>query len=177
MKIIQADMPECAIINIRKYKRGLFMKRLLTVLCLVFTTADISSASALGGYDAGALNSQYMRDLRVHEAETRARNNNSAIISTKKLPKQEITNAELKAVIFINNSAVPSEELLTVIQDKINKPMSPENISAIRKDIMKYYQSKGYYSAVALIASQNDKDGELVIEIQEGGRDSIQIQE
>ena len=160
-----------------KYKRGLFMKKLLSVFCVFCATMNISFASAFGGYDAGALNSQYMRDLRVHEAATRARNNNSAIISTKQLPKQEITNSELKSVIFINNSSIPSGELLTVVQDKIDKPMSPENISAIRKDIMKYYQQKGYYSAVAMIASQNDKDGELVIEIQEGSKDSIQIQE
>ena len=156
---------------------------LFTLFCL---TANISLASAFGGYDAGAVNSQYMRDLRTHEAITRAKNK-SAIVTTKKnTPLQQrelqeqrdkIINANIKTITFVNNASIPSKDLLNVVSDKINLPMSAENISDIRKNIMKYYQSNGYYSAVAVVASQDSETGEVVIEIKEGGKNSITIQE
>ena len=156
---------------------------LFTLFCL---TANISLASAFGGYDAGAVNSQYMRDLRTHEAITRAKNK-SAIVTTKKnTPLQQrelqeqrdkIINANIKTITFVNNASIPSQDLLNVVSDKINLPMSAENISDIRKNIMKYYQSNGYYSAVAVVASQDSETGEVVIEIKEGGKNSITIQE
>ena len=55
--------------------------------------------------------------------------------------------------------------------------MNIENISAIRKDIMRYYQSKGYFSAVALVTAQDYQTGSLTIEIKEGGKNSIVIEE
>jgi hemolysin activation/secretion protein len=42
---------------------------------------------------------------------------------------------------------------------------------------MKYYQEKGYFSAIAVVNSQDFQTGELVIEVREGGRNSITIQE
>lgn len=153
------------------------MKKAVILFFVFVMASEISFASSFGAYDAGAVNSQYMRDLRVHEAATRAKNN-SAIISTKTMPKTQadVTTADIKAVIFVNNSSIPSSELLNVIEDKINKPMTPENVTAIRKDIMKYYQDRGYFSALAMVVSQDTQNGELVIEIKEGGKNSIQIQ-
>ncbi len=153
------------------------MKKIVLLFCVLLMTSEISFAASFGAYDAGAVNSQYMRDLRVHEAAVRAKNR-SAIISTKTTPKTqaEVTTSDIKAIIFVNNSSIPSSELLSVVQDKINKPMTSENITAIRKDIMKYYQDRGYFSALAMVVSQDTVNGEVVIEIKEGGKNSIQIQ-
>ena len=150
---------------------------------LVFTTgfaiANVGFSSAnYGGMDAGAINQRYTRDLRTHEIQTRAKAKN-AIVTTKTQtkPLEQVVTNDLKSVIFINNNSISSEELLSVISNKINKPMNIENISSIRKDIMQYYQSKGYVSAVAMVTSQNFQTGSLTIEIKEGGKNSIIIEE
>ena len=42
---------------------------------------------------------------------------------------------------------------------------------------MRYYQSKGYFSAVAMVTAQNTINGSITIEVREGGKNSIIIQE
>lgn len=159
------------------------MKKILILFFMCALTSNISFANPFGGYDAGALNSQQMRDLRTHELATRAKQK-SAIVTTKstQLKQQEINqqreqllNSNIKNIVFVNNKSIPTSNLLNVVENRINKPMNAENIAEIRKDIMRYYQSKGFYSAVAMVASQNFKTGELVIEIREGGKNSITI--
>ncbi len=153
------------------------MKKLIITLAVLFVAQTITYASQFGGMDAGALNSQYMKDLRLHEAVSRAKDKN-AIITKKAEPDTEQTvNADLKSIVFINNKAVSTDKLLSLVGNKINKPMTAENISQIRKDIMKYYQSLGYYSAIATVNSENAAEGELVIQIDEGSLNSITIQE
>ena len=154
------------------------MKKLLALLFIFSCVTDVSLASQFGGYDAGSINSQYMRELRTHEAMTRARNKNNAIISTKTAPKtqEQVTNSPIKSIVFVNNNSITSDTLLNVVQNKIDKPMTAENIAAIRKDIMKFYQDNGFYSALVMITSQDPQKGEIVFEVNEGGRNSIEIQ-
>lgn len=161
------------------------MKKLFILFFVCAIISNYAIASPFGGYDAGALNSQQMRDLRTHELATRAKNK-SAIVTTKTTPlqqqelkqqREQIINADIKSIVFVNNNSISSERLLNVVNDKINKPMTAENIATIRKDIMRYYQNQGFYSAVAMVASQNFKTGELIIEIREGGKNSITIQQ
>lgn len=162
------------------------MKKAFILFTLLSLTANISFASAFGGYDAGAVNSQYMRDLRTHEAITRAKNKSAIVTTNKQTPLQQremqeqrdkIINADIKTITFVNNASIPSSDLLKAVSDKLNMPMSAENIASIRKDIMKYYQDRGFFSAVAIVAAQDSETGEVVIEIKEGGRNSITIQE
>ena len=63
-----------------------------------------------------------------------------------------------------------------LVKDKIDKPMNAENLADIRKVIMKYYQANGYYSAVPIIVSQDNTTGTLVIQIEEGTKNSITIE-
>lgn len=154
------------------------MKKLFILCLMSFIIPNFVCLAGLAYYDAGALNSQSMRVLRTHEMVTRAKNK-SAIVTTKMPPKtqEQVTSADIKSVVFVNNASVSSAELLNVIKDKINKPMTPENISAIRKDIMRYYQELGFFSAIVIVAAQDTQNGELILEIKEGGRNSITIQE
>ncbi len=157
------------------------MKKIIVLFAILVITTEYSIANVgfnYGAMDAGSINQRYTRDMRTHEFQTRAKSK-SAIVTTKTQPQtqQQVTTSNLKSVIFINNSSIPSKELLAVISSKINKPMSIENISAIRKDIMRYYQSKGYFSAVAIVTAQDFQTGSLTIEIKEGGKNSIIIEE
>lgn len=154
------------------------MKKLFILSLMSFIISNFVCLAGVAYYDAGALNSQSMRDLRTHEMVTRAKNK-SAIVTTKMPPKtqEQVTGSDIKSIIFVNNASIPSNVLFELVKDKINKPMTPENISVIRKDIMKYYQEQGFFSAIAMVASQDSQNGELIIEIKEGGRNSITIQE
>lgn len=151
------------------------MKNILISLFLLYLLQGISFASQFGGMDAGSLNSQYMKDLRIHEAVTRAKNK-SAIINTQKAETKKEEEINIKSIVFVNNNVIPSQTLISLVQDKINQPLNAENLAAIRKTIMKYYQSLGYYSALPTIVSQNS-EGEIVIQIEEGSKNSITIQE
>lgn len=150
------------------------MKKLFIIICIFCFSAELSFASQFGGLDVGSMNSQYMKDLRFHEATTRAKTKN-AIIKTSQEKEQQKTISNIKSVQFINNNSIDSETLNSIISDKIEKPMTPENISDIRKNIMKYYQAAGFFSAIAIVSSQDNENGELIIEINEGGKNSIQI--
>ena len=81
--------------------------------------------------------------------------------------------ADLQSVQFVGNNVFPSSQLLKVIKDNLNKPMTAENLASVRKNIMRFYQMNGYYSAVAIIVAENNKTGEVTLQIQEGTRNSI----
>ncbi len=153
------------------------MKKILAAVVTALIAANVSYAQ-YAGYDAGTLNRQYVQDLRTHEAVTRARQS-SAIVQPKTASQtqKEVTDANIKSIVFVNNNSISSSVLTNVVKDKINQPMTAENVSAIRREIMRFYQDQGYFSAVAMAVSQDSQTGELTIEIREGGKNSIQIQD
>ena len=155
------------------------MKKTLCLVCiLMIGTMNIALAGAFGGMDPGAINSQSMRDLRMHEVSSRVKQKSAIVQPKTSLQEQiapDVVNKVLK-INFVGNAQIPTSELNVVVKDKINKPMDHKNLSAIRKDLMRYYQANGYYSAVPIIVSQNNITGELVIQIEEGSKNSITIE-
>lgn len=147
---------------------------LLSVFC--FMNVLPSFSLSVGGMDPGAVNSQYMKDIRLHEVKMNAKKKNSAIVQPKTaVDKQEIPEVvpDLKSLVFVNNKHFSSSQLYSLVSDKIDKPLSAENISSIRRTIMTFYQNNGFYSAVPVIVSQDNTKGELVIDINEGPKNSI----
>ncbi len=154
------------------------MKKLFIVMCIISLTANTVMASAFGGYDAGALNSQYSRDLRMHEMVTRSKyKNDNAIINKSQEPATVVeTASDIKSFKFINNKSFTEKELLKVVDYKLNEPATEENIAELRKKIIRFYQNRGFYSAVAFPNTSNISSGELIFDIQEGGRNSITVE-
>lgn len=154
------------------------MKKNFIILCILIMAGSASYSSALGGYDAGSLNSQYMRDLRTHELATRAKSQSAIIKSTNK-PDQPVTvpeSAKIKSIRFVNNKSIPSEDLMRVVSYRLNQNATDESIAELRKQIIKYYQANGFYSAIAFPNKNNLSAGELIFEIQEGTKNSIVIE-
>lgn len=165
--------------NYKSFEEEHFMRKALSLICIILISSmDYAFANAFGGMDPGAVNTQYTRELRTHEAITRAKQK-SAIVQPKTSVNEkvypEVVN-EIKAVNFIGNKAVSNEELQVLVKNKIDKPMTIENLSAIRKDVMKYYQANGYYSVMPVIVMQDNATGEIVIQIEEGSKNSITIE-
>ena len=155
------------------------MKKLFIILGIILFTHNICFASAMGGYDAGSINSQYMRDLRIHEMATRERSKN-AIIKTNIKQENQMQNipaaSTIKTVKFINNKSIPSSDLTRILAGKLNVAATEESIADIRKQVIKYYQANGFYSALAFPDTSNLKSGELIIEIREGSKNSIVVE-
>ncbi len=154
------------------------MKKALCMVSIILV-GNVQSvfANAFGGMDAGAVNSQIVRDLRFHEVSTRAKQKSAIVKPKTSLQEQimpDVVN-EVRKITFVGNNNIPTAELNVVVKDKINKPMDHKNLGAIRKDLMRYYQANGYYSAVPIIVSQDNITGELVIQIEEGNKNSIII--
>lgn len=159
------------------------MKKIISLgFLIVFISSGIAVAGQFGGMDPGVMNTQYMYELRRYEAKSRVPKK-SAIIQSNKTEterKDAVENppvpeetVDLQSVQFVNNRVFPSSQLLKVVKDNLNKPMTPQNLASLRKNIMRFYQMNGYYSAVAIIAAENNKTGEVTIEIQEGPKNSI----
>lgn len=157
------------------------MKKFFILSLLIAVNSQF--AFSLPGVDAGAVNSSAVMDLRLHDAVTRAREKSNVTNKNKAAEQKEIDNIKqealtnIKHITFLNNNTIASRELLNIIQRYINQPMSVENVSLIRKEIMNYYHKKGYYSAVAMVSAENSQTGELVLDINEGGKNSIIIQD
>lgn len=153
------------------------MKKLL-ILSVIISVGSISYASALGGYDAGAVNSQYMRDLRMHEFSSAAKNKSAIVKTTSKADeKPDIpASATIKTIRFSNNNAITSSDLARITSSYLNTSANEESIAAIRKQIIRYYQANGYYSAIAFPDTSNLASGELIFEIKEGTKNSIVVE-
>lgn len=156
------------------------MKKVLCLVSIIMVgTMNMAFAGAFGGMDPGAINYQATRDMRLHEVSSRVKQKNTAIVQPKTSLQEQIAPDvvnEVRKITFVGNVNVPTAELNVVVKDKINKPMDHKNLGAIRKDLMRYYQANGYYSAVPIIVSQDNITGELVIQIEEGNKNSIIIE-
>ena len=159
------------------------MKKIFSIVFIMALAANMSFANGLGGFDPGSINRQDSIDMRLHEVEKRAKKNTNTFITTRSTSQsqtqkqeQQVSSSLIKSVAFINNSSIPSSELAYAVKDQINAPMTAENISLMRKEIMRYYQNKGYFSAVATMVSQDTQEGMVVFDIKEGGRNSIMIE-
>ena len=160
------------------------MKKISLLAFVLIMLSNVSFAAGLGAYDAGALNQQYMRDLRTHEFASRAKTKNAIINTTDKKSEKEINNSSdipvnaiIKSVKFINNNAIASETLNGVVSYAIDRPATSANISEIRRILTKYYQSKGYFSVVIIPQMQELDKGIIIYEIQEGPKNSISVEE
>ena len=156
------------------------MKKIVILSSVLFiANMNFAFAYNLGGMDAGAINRQYVRDMRIHEMQSRPHKKSDAIVQPKTSVQKAVipdVTAEIKSISFTGNNSVPASELNALLKNKINKPMNAQNIADIRKDIMRYYQANGYYSAVPIIVSQDNMSGSLVIQIEEGPKNSIVIE-
>lgn len=154
------------------------MKKNFIILCFILTVGSGCFASALGGYDAGSLNSQYMRDLRMHDAITRARSQSAIVKQNTQAEqvKKEQSNTNIQSIKYVNNKAFPASTLDKITSFGLNKPATDKNISEIKNLIAKYYQSNGYYSVIVLPSTRNLAAGELIFEIQEGTKDSVVVE-
>ncbi len=152
-------------------------KIILAIVCLsVSLSNQMAMAVTMGSMDAGAVNSQYMREFKGFEAKTKMQERSAIIKSINEGDGKAVPIGTLSKIQFVGNNNFSSEKLSAIVEDKINKPMTAENLSELRKRLMRFYQSEGFYSAVPVIVSQDNKTGELVIEIKEGTKNSITVQ-
>ena len=96
--------------------------------------ANMGTAQAynIGGMDAGAINRQYVKDMRIHEIQSRPNKKNSAIVQPKTALQERTipdVTAYIKTINFVNNKNIPTEELSFLVKDKIDKPMKIWQIS------------------------------------------------
>ncbi|MBR6163422.1 hypothetical protein IKQ26_06005 [bacterium] len=152
------------------------MKKNLSVLALsvLILSSSAAFATAMGGYDAGQMNSQYMMDIRSFDFR-KENSKRAQQIETPK-PVQRVDAGQLNSVSFVNNRVFSQKTLQSIVAEFIGKPITSATIMQMRKKIMKYYQSYGYYSAVAIVESENPADGIITFRMQEGSKDSIQIE-
>ena len=123
-------------------EKGVYMKKILA-FGIILTVVCMQSvmANQFGGMDPGVMNTQYMKEMRMYDVKTRTPKKSAIIQSNKTeqekkeaepLPAPDVL-ANIQSVQFVGNNTFPSSQLTNVIKDKLNQPMTPENLSAIRK--------------------------------------------
>lgn len=152
------------------------MKKLI-IICIILSGS--MSFASMGGYDAGTLNSQYMRDLRMHEAITRAKNKDAIVKKSVQAEQQNTKlngNTKIKSINFVNNKAIPTQNLMNLVSYRLDESLTEESVADMKNQIIRYYQSKGYYSAVVFLDMKNIMNGDLVFDINEGPKNSITVE-
>lgn len=154
------------------------MKKLFILICIIAVSANTSFA-AMGAYDAGTLNREYMQDMRLHEFQTRERNK-AAIVQKENAVEKRLSNvpvsAEIKQISFDGNEALSSETLLKVVESNIGTIANEQRVVNMRNLLLKYYQSNGYYSVIVFPDITKLSSGELLFYIKEGGKNSVTIE-
>ena len=162
---------------IRIELRG-FMKKLFILICTILISTNISFAN-MGTFDAGTLNRDYVRDMRLHEFETRERNNANLIQREKQIQRQNLNipaSVPIKKITFVGNTVFSSNDLSKIVGSNIGEIATEQNIINMRKLLVKYYNANGYYSTIILPDINNLPSGELIFQIKEGDKNSITIQ-
>lgn len=154
------------------------MKKLFILVCTILISTNISYAN-MGTFDAGTLNREYVRDMRLHEFETRQRNKVKLIQEENNAQKNKLdipVSAVIKTITFKGNEAVSSNNLLKILESNIGQTATEQNIAGMRKLLTRYYNASGYYSALIFPDISKLSSGELIFEIKEGGKNSVTIQ-
>lgn len=145
------------------------MKKLLLLIFGLFALNQYSYASMMGSYDPGLINSQYMKEIKIFE-RTKEK---PMILSDKPLEKT----FTLKEVIFENNTACSPAELNALVSGRIGQEMAPSDIADLERTVTRYYQNKGYTSAIVNVSHKNKQTGTITLSIQEGPENSIRVEE
>lgn len=142
------------------------MKKLTILMILTVFSSGLAYGSQFGSYDAGIINSQYLKEFKLFEKD-------------KKVPEILDKKPEtflLNAVNFENNNSCTSDELTQLVNDKIGQDITPADISDMRKTITQYYQSKGFASVVVTTSLNEITDGNVLFNIEEGPQNSIEVE-
>ena len=106
------------------------MKRLLVLICTILVSANMSFAG-MGTFDAGTLNREHLRDMRMHEFQTREKSKANLIQREKELT-QKTSNIPVSAVIktinFDGNEAISSQALYEVVDSNIGQVATEQNV-------------------------------------------------
>lgn len=154
------------------------MKKLFILICVVSVSTNMAFA-AMGAFDAGAINREYMQDMRRHEFQTREKDRASLIQKEHETEKKSLNipdSTVLKNISFVGNQAVSSETLFRIVESNIGEKVNEQTVSNMRKMILKYYNSNGYFSAIVFADITKISDGELIFQIKENGINSITIE-
>lgn len=158
------------------------MKKILTLLFLMSAFSGAAYA-AFGALDAGSLNQEYVRDMRLHDFERRSQNK-SAIIQkekeTEEMEEPKINHPSTVPVVnnirFSGNSQIPAGDLSRLVSNYIGQIPTDSSIAQMRKTITQYYQANGYYSVIVIPDLSGLSQGLLTFEIKEGMKNSITIE-
>ncbi len=78
------------------------------------------------------------------------------------------TNFKLTQINFSGNTAVSSERLLELAEDKIGKVISLQDVAEITQRITRFYRQEGYILSQAILPPQDVSDGVIDIKVIEG---------
>ncbi|MDD3237457.1 MAG: POTRA domain-containing protein [Candidatus Gastranaerophilales bacterium] len=144
------------------------MKNLFVLIFALTIATPAFAYINMGSYDAGAINSMYMQDIRNFARQ-------------KEIPKILQDNKEqqgfvLERVNFVNNHAFTFSELEQVFEKKLGTTVTPVDINTMRRELMQFYQKNGYPSVLVNIDSQDPDGGIVTYSINEGNKNSVQIE-
>lgn len=144
------------------------MKKSIVLLSCLSLCAQYSIAAQIDFKPPGLINSEYMKEFNLFERQKQI----PEILKTPNESKIFI----LKQVNFNDNSSFPSFELIKLVEDKVGKPTTPNDLNLIKKSITQFYQDKGYSSAVVSISTAEVDQGIIKISISEGNKNETKIE-
>lgn len=146
------------------------MKKLLILASLLVFVPVNSYCMPIDGNNPNLLNNQHMKQFNFSDLRKKIGD------SKNKLTVEKSQIILLNSLTFNNNQAFTSEELQSLVSDRIGKKFSQDDLIYIRKTITDFYQNSGYISAKVKVSENEKTKGNILITVDEGSKDSIKIE-
>ncbi|MDD3236739.1 MAG: ShlB/FhaC/HecB family hemolysin secretion/activation protein [Candidatus Gastranaerophilales bacterium] len=163
-------------------------KTLLTLSVAMFLVLQSSAAFALNtysapmsGFDAGVIDNSNFMQLKETEAKKHIEaTKDPAVVEEEVRKKMELLNSEqvsfkLNTITIEKNTQISTNELMRLVDFKIGKMVTINDLIMSANDITDYYQSRGYLSTIAYLPPQKVQNGNITIVILEGKYGKVDI--
>lgn len=156
-------------------KKSFLNVAIIAVLAMQASAAySINAYTGVGNYDPGLIDNTNFLQLRNYETKQKfEETKNPEVIEKEARDKMELQTTKqvqfkLNEVHIENNTVIETSELMKLVDYRIGKMVTINDLISSANDMTDYYQARGYLSTIAYLPPQKVQNGVVTIVILEG---------
>lgn len=165
-------------------KKSILNLALVSMLILpgsIALAVSTNAYSGVGNYDAGLIDNTNFLEMRQYETKQKYQETkNPQIIEEEARQKMELEKTQqvrftLKDVVIEKNTVFSTRDLIKLVDYRIGKQVTINDLIESANEITDYYQSRGYLSTIAYLPPQKVQNGVITIVVLEGKYGKIDV--